>query len=610
MNFTFDSINAYLQSQLSLLSNWATTLYFGAYARLLDLISYVSERIVYVAEVYFRESNWTTMQSIESMARESWRLAYKPHLKQGAVGSLIISADSTFSPLYTYTGNTVDIPQWSTFTNKSKTSHVYTISDNSYYEGTVGDLTINVKEGIPKSFTYTAQGITREVITLSDVSLDNDEFQIFIVDINGNVLYDVGIVDNLYFESDLVNYNCQIDNLYDFSGVTITFGDGIDNTSLLTGQKVLIKYATTQGVSGDITGTNIIQYITSVLYDSGGNAATLYCNNTSEITDGKDYESLTDIRNKAPHLYYTGSFCAGLNDWIAILESFSTVYLATAWENTSSVFYYTQNLVPVSVVSSSGEDLTTIEKNDIINTLNTSFKSVTEIIDFIALQKCYVVFTIQVYTKTGTTTQLISDIATVLDDTYGVLNTNFQSNIYPSMYTGVINSVENVLYHSTTIQCMEYNVSYFWNSQHIMLYNNVSSVTECVFLVPSSAQLWLKRKIGGVWLAPEQIAYSLGTNLIGMTATDGITYIIDNGIISYSNDTISFLVMNIQNDATHTIFGIQNPGSTDALGYILSVVYNTQDGNGNMQQAIRLSQQNQITDVDQSYVFTTVNVVS
>ncbi|MDD5651517.1 MAG: hypothetical protein PHF86_14075, partial [Candidatus Nanoarchaeia archaeon] len=66
MTWTFDGIKIEIKTRLSLLSNWANTLYYGVYERIIDVIAYIIYRLIYIIQFYYRESSWTNAQRFES----------------------------------------------------------------------------------------------------------------------------------------------------------------------------------------------------------------------------------------------------------------------------------------------------------------------------------------------------------------------------------------------------------------------------------------------------------------------------------------------------------------------------------------------------------------
>jgi hypothetical protein len=113
----------------------------------------------------------------------------------------------------------------------------------------------------------------------------------------------------------------------------------------------------------------------------------------------------------------------------------------------------------------------------------------------------------------------------------------------------------------------------------------------------------LKRKIAGTWSAPFQIASSSNTIISGMN-----DFTISGGTVAYGSDTFTYNVDQIIADVTHAVYGVRNPSDSDATGYILTVCYTTKDSNGDMTQAVRLPLRNQITDIDEDFIFTSFTI--
>jgi hypothetical protein len=111
--------------------------------------------------------------------------------------------------------------------------------------------------------------------------------------------------------------------------------------------------------------------------------------------------------------------------------------------------------------------------------------------------------------------------------------------------------------------------------------------------------LWIKRKIADVWQPPIQIAYSSGSSFIGMNG-----YTISNSNISYTSYIYSYSVDTIINNPT--TYGVNDPTDDDSNGYIITLIYKTQDGTGNQEESIRISQMYQISDIDEDFIFTTI----
>jgi hypothetical protein len=607
MVYTYDGIKAEIKAKLSLLSNWNTTLYYGVYDRIVDLLAYTADKLVYLAEFYFQESKWTTATKKSSLTKLAKWLSYVPYRKTGAIGTIQLSASSTFNQYYSYTGKEVLIPKWTRFTDTSNILNTYAIEDTYYYTGQIGSIDVNIKEGEPKQFLYIATGVVNEKIYIYSDSIENDIIDIQIVDSSNNILYDVNVTSNLYLINNVTDYYCEILNSPDDTYIYIMFGDDITSKRLSVGERVLITYADTKGSEGNITSSNVITVIKDALYDEDNTQAVLYITNTDNISGGSEVEGIESIRNNANNLFQAGMLLSSLDNWKTVIESASYVYKSVVWTVESlggSTVVNDQNIVYVSIVSNTGEELTAAQEATLLEDVITPKKCLTEVVSFQTLQKIYVRFDITAKIQNKTISIMDQNIKTALSDNYGVLSTDFQTNIYESNYYRIIDEVDDVVYHSTQIYYMEKNIDASV-SNDTLLPSYTSSETSVLdnqcYLVSNSFEIWIKLKIAGVWNNPLLIATSTGTTI---SAVAGTGFTISGGYVNYTYNQYSFNIPEIINDITHTIYGIQNPGDSDNLGYVIFISYKMEDGNGEQSNSIRLPYFYQITDIDESFIDT------
>lgn len=614
MQYNYNGFVTEITSRLSLLSDWNKILYYGVYQRIVDMLAYTGEKLVYLAEFLYREAKWITAEKRESLVKLARWLGYIPYRKTGAIGTLICSADPTFGTMYAYTGKEVRIPRWNVFKNADGDLNTYCTADTFYSTGYVGSISIPVKEGIPKEFLYIATGVVNECIYIYSDSTDNDEIQIQIVDTDSNVLYDVQIVANLYLVNTISDYTCQIENTSGYTSIKICFGDGISAKKLEVGDRVLVKYVDTKGASGDITSSNVITLSASTLFDSANDPATLYFTNTEGIVGGSEIEDIESIRNNAPNKFQVGSLLASSDNWVSVLNSVSYVDKSRVWsieELGGSITVSDQNIVFITAVSNTGDELTASQQEDVSLNYLIPKKCLTEVLSFQPLQKIYARFNIIAKIQTVQTFTVVTEaIKTALNTEYDILNTDFQQNIYESNFYRVIDSVSNIVYHTTEVYYMERDVDPLAGSQ-ILISSFTSTETAVLddqnYLVLDSFEIWIKRKIAGEWEAPLQIGSTSGITISGMNG-----YTISGGFVSYSTNTYSYTIDEIVADLTHAVYGIQNPGDSDDLGYILSICYKMEDGNITplQQNSIRLPYFYQITDIDTDYIFTDLTYIS
>lgn len=620
MNWDFDNVKQSFIDRLSLLSNWATTLFYGTYDRLADATSYIVAKLAHLAEIYYRESSWENAQHLKSLTTKAKFINYTPYRKIGASGNVEVSADSNLSDSYTYSGYGVTIPMWTQMSNEDEDVKVYTTEEAIYYNGTVGNLTIPVKEGEVREFTYVANGINNEIIYLTNDSIENEYIQVDIVDSEGTVLENVNICgegtnpEKLRFVQDLTVYYVEIRSSYTFEQVEIQFGDDVYGKKLPAGTNVKITYAITEGAEGNITQTGVITTINDTLYDSYSNEVTLYVQNDEEISNGNDAETIDHIRAYGNRTFSTGYRCGGETDWLTLLENHAYIYKAQVanMDDIGSVDPADQNKVFVTAISTDGSTLTTSQKATITTYLkDENLKSVTEVVSWRDPTIMFLLWKITAKVENqpfGVITQLIKDD---LDSEYGILNMDFQQNIYESNYINFIDDIQYVTYHDTEVLYQEYDMVINQTDHELEIsYTSADTAVaeDQIYLTPDTAEIWLHRKISGTWGTPFKIAEDQSGTWVGLQGDLGAgTYVISNSSLNYSTNEISFLIDTINLDPV--TYGIRNPGAGDDTGYVVSLCYKCQDGNGEQLNHLRLPENDYIFDINPEYCFTTLSYV-
>lgn len=548
MEFTFNGIKADVKKKLLQKSKWKKTLFLGTYERILDAVSYALEKNVYQAEFLYKESKYKIATKKESLLIQAIPLHYKAYRKKGARGTVLLSGNSDFNSTYQYPGFQVYLPKWTILTNSNKSAKVFLTEDFYYYTGTLGNLELTVVEGTPKEYTYVSSGDANETFTIYNENIENDEIEVFITDAQGNILYNVNIVNNLYFVYDTESYSCEVTTSVDQKSVNFKFGDGISSKKLNAGEYILVKYAETKGDEGDINTQDTITEFEDIIYDSEGNAVTLYLTNQEAITGGTDVEGLESIRQNANNLFFSGYRLASTDDWTTLLAGVGYVYKSTVWTISSvggSSASAEQNQVFITAISSNGENLTTAQQTELTTSYINQKKSLTEAVSFQDFKKIYLKFVIVAKIQNNSTTIVDEIIKQTLEDAYGVLNTDFQKSVHESNFYATINAIENVVYHTTTIYNIEKDFSPLI-SNYTILPSYTSSQTAIlekqIYLLEDSIKLWIKRKIDDNWLSLLQIGYSSGTTIYGMNG-----YTISGGSIIYTSNQISWNVSSIIN---------------------------------------------------------------
>lgn len=458
---------------------------------------------------------------------------------------------------------------------------------------------IPVKQGTPKTYTYIATGETDETITIYSDNIDNDEFEVLEVDANNNTLSTVSIIGTdtteteHYFISDTDNYYVKIENDYDFESVKLIFGDDLYTKKLVTGTRILVKYAETEGDDGDITNSSIINTFSDTLEDTSGNTVTLYITNDEEIADGSDIESLESIQYNAPNLFSAGYRCGGYNDWITVLENDSRIYKAVIWTTddvADDTVTANQNKVYIAAISSDGTELTESQKSAIATDYLKDKKSPTEVISWQSVNIVYVMIKVTANITNVSKASVKSDMFTDIDTEYGILNSDFKTEVRESNWIRIIDDLTSVNYHTSELyNCERLSASVKANYE-IMPYKSSSTATEEIKLVADTLELWRQNYSDSAWQQPTRIGYDSGGTWVAEAG-----YTLSETNINYSNSQVSFNISS----------GLAGAGTLNT-DYRLYMSYKTQDGNSNKQNDIRFpDEKNYITDVEEGFIFIT-----
>lgn len=490
----------------------------------------------------------------------------------------------------------------------------------------VGFLPLICKQGTVKEFFYTSQGLISEKIVLFGDSIENDDIQIFITDANRIPQYEVKILgqDEVFTTYDLDNYTCQAINSSDYTQVTIKFGDGKRTRKLNAGEFILIRYVETEGEAGNIIGTQEITQSLIPILDGAGNEPDLAFRTYFGIVGGRNEEALEEIREAGPRLFFAGYRAGDDLDWQALVNQHPSVLKSIVWTDyTLSKFSVSpsQNVVYVSAVSKSGGPISASGKNEIIKFLNKK-KSTTDVVSFQNLS----IINLRIVCKAVIANLPESVVRTEIEDAllnrYDITKMKFSESVYDSNITGIIDNLDNVIYHKTEVFHMEKSTVFSGLVANTSGYVVQTSVTNTASSDPNEqnyiqkgiVEVYIKRKINGQWIADKKVGTSSVDDFYVITGTNG--YTISGGTIDYSSNSVSFTIDNLMTGGTlpssepdfdaniygntYEAFGVLNPTEDTALGYIIKLVYKMEntDTPKDYLNDIRLPQFYQIIDIE------------
>jgi hypothetical protein len=576
MIFTYEGIKVEIKDRLKTTypENWAKSLFTGVYERIIDFVAYISEKIVYVAEFFYREANWRAAQKKESLMNLIEFLPYRPHGSQGSSGRVQISADPTFSDSYVYSGASVIIPRWHKFETDDG-DYVYCTDDTTYPTNYEGNLEVPVKEGIPKEFIFIANGDVNEVIQHLSDKIDTNEYELFIVDSGNNIInniyicgesYDnpIGDVDlDIYFVDDLNNYYCEIRPNKTFTGVKLTFGDGIRNKKLASGDRILFKYANTEGADGNIQADKI-----NKIKDTFDPPVTLYVRNDWEIEGeqqgaligGTYIEDTESIRENGRRIVSAGDRCGNYDDWITILESKEYIDKAIIWTLELiglSSLSEEQNKVFVTAIDSVGNDLTATTKLNLQLEIRDKYKTLTEIIQWVDSNRIYLKADVDANFTTVSETVMNATILEAINNKYDILNVDFAKEVLSSNIISLVDNLTNIVDCEVNLYNMEKELSRSESDYQITVnhkYDNLTATETSgedeIHLYYGSPELWLQFKKNGEWENPFRIAYvNVGINPNEFQNDESNNYNITGSSVSYGNNSIGYTINDLNEDS-------------------------------------------------------------
>ena len=511
------------------------------------------------------------------------------------------------------------IVHWKTSTNVLYLETIF--RGNEIFTGSelisTGDIYIPIKEGLPKDYLYTFKGEINETIRLFMDDIENDEFEILLVDNNQNILETFKITNDLNIVNDYLILHCQIENSIDMQSVIIKFGDGIYSRKPLANQKILIRFASTKGKDSVLNKMNSIVRFKDTILDAVGNKAKIFITNDSFILGGTDIEDIESIRSNARNLYVSGFRAGSRNDWKTIIQTYPTVQRVNVWTD-RDINPYSNNsssaLVYVSGLSIYGKNLPPEDQDTINKTLLEDTKSLTDAVEWLPLKLIYARFICKAKVQPFPFNDIEFSIKTDLYDRYNILKMEFKESIYNSNYTRILDSNSKIIYHNTEVY--HYQKSEDFSEISFGGYviipvsrteveepssggTQIASLRRQIYLQNGTVEIWLRRKIDGIWYSSKRVAKCDAVNDTIIVGDNGYTAI---GLITYTTNQITYSVQNIGDYLTYplpadepdvidpllnpidllnplwTPFGVLNPKDSDLTGYVIRVAYKTKSG--------------------------------
>lgn len=487
---------------------------FGTNQRIFDLVAEELASAMQYDEYLTREAKWKMAKNYSSILSQSDFYNYKPHRKKGSFGKVRISTSDSFNGAYPYN---IPIPKFTIVNNGSvnfATVRERILTNNVNY------LDVEVKQGTPVEFTYEitsaqfSSGTDYAKILIDSPDIENDNYDVYV---NG-VLWEE--IDHIRLSNSGDQQVYVLNSTNDFSGVEIRFGNNVFGKRVEVGDVVTFKGLETQGTDGNVLSLNSVTTIEGDFRDSNNSSVPLYCTNTEELIGGDSVEDIEIIRVNAPKTYQTGDRAIARADYQALILKGGYADKISVWGEEEvnqdrgnppgTYLAKEENLVYVAgfdidEATGLGISLTNAQQATIRSELNPK-KSPTDIIQFIDTQFVYIVFHILAFVSDKRYTEEIvrENLSNGLRTTYSLENGSYKKNLYFSNYQNVIDNIEGIDHHETTIsyqQRFKLASAYVYDMQ--LNINNIS---------PGSLKLYYSDS-GGDWV--HFASDDAGGNIIG-----------------------------------------------------------------------------------------------
>lgn len=465
MKFDYDSVLARLKARVLSKLDGENLLLFSTNSAFLEAAAEEFADADMYDEFLTREAVWETAQGYNSIMKQVSFYDYKPHRKVGSTGYIRVSTSKTFDGSW---GTNITIPK---FTQMSGGGLTFLSKESTYLAANANYVDIPVIQGEKTEktveITSTAYPELRyAAIVIKDPDIENS---LYSIKVNGVLWTEVNSIRLATSNEDLY-YTLQ--TLSDFSGVEITFGNGVFGKKLEYGDIITFEYLQTKGEDGNVLSGGIITSVDTALKDESGTNVELFCTNLDALVGGSDYESVESIRSTAPLSFQTGNRAISSSDYATLIKQTNLVDKVQVWgekeinedagnkpgtyvEASENLIYITG--ITIDPETGIGLPLSESSKSLIREALNDK-KGTTDILQFVDTQVVYVTFESEVYISNTkySSEQVIGNIHRALASEYSLSEATYKKNLYFSDYYKTIDAAEGVDHHRTTLSFSEF----------------------------------------------------------------------------------------------------------------------------------------------------------
>lgn len=547
MKFDYDSVLARLKARVLSKLDGENLLLFSTNSAFLEAAAEEFADADMYDEFLTREAVWETAQGYNSIMKQVSFYDYKPHRKVGSTGYIRVSTSKTFDGSW---GTNITIPK---FTQMSGGGLTFLSKESTYLAANANYVDIPVIQGEKTEKTIEITSTTYPELRYASIAIKDPDIE--------NSLYSVKVNGVLWTEVDSIRLATSNEDLYytlqtlsDFSGVEITFGNGVFGKKLEYGDIVTFEYLQTKGEDGNVLSGGIITSVDTALEDESGTDVELFCTNLDALVGGSDYESVESIRSTAPLSFQTGNRAISSSDYATLIKQTNLVNKVQVWgekeinedagnkpgtyvEASENLIYITG--ITIDPETGIGLPLSESSKSLIREALNDK-KGTTDILRFVDTQVVYVTFESEVYISNTkySSEQVIRNIHNALASEYSLSEAAYKKNLYFSDYYKTIDAAEGVDHHRTTLSFSEF---FKFSSAYLVSMNiNLANI------MPGTVKLYIRDTAAdGEW---SQLGHDNGSGILVGDQIDPDdpsqgSYDLNSATISYSDGTIGDMII-------------------------------------------------------------------
>lgn len=547
MKFDYDSVLARLKARVLSKLDGENLLLFSTNSAFLEAAAEEFADADMYDEFLTREAVWETAQGYNSIMKQVSFYDYKPHRKVGSTGYIRVSTSKTFDGSW---GTNITIPK---FTQMSGGGLTFLSKESTYLAANADYVDIPVIQGEKTEKTIEITSTAYPELRYASIAIKDPDIE--------NSLYSVKVNGVLWTEVDSIRLATSNEDLYytlqtlsDFSGVEITFGNGVFGKKLEYGDIVTFEYLQTKGEDGNVLSGGIITSVDTSLKDESGTDVELFCTNLDALVGGSDYESVESIRSTAPLSFQTGNRAISSSDYATLIKQTNLVDKVQVWgekeinedagnkpgtyvEASENLIYITG--ITIDPETGIGLPLSESSKSLIREALNDK-KGTTDILQFVDTQVVYVTFESEVYISNTkySSEQVIGNVHNALASEYSLSEAAYKKNLYFSDYYKTIDAAEGVDHHRTTLSFSEF---FKFSSAYLVSMNiNLANI------MPGTVKLYIRDTAAdGEW---SQLGHDNGSGILVGDQIDPDdpsqgSYDLNSATISYSDGTIGDMII-------------------------------------------------------------------